>query len=176
MFSFLSNFKHKQEMRESKDEILVGEIVRAMNRLSCQAVGFLANNDFQSVRFRPGNQELFHSIIVQLDRKTGGSMLQSAILGSQATLLVQAEVKNYLADPDDLIAMYKTDIANIFRFPILGDVKLNHQLNSIFGTKKVLINIDNYILKGEESVNSLSSLIVGIIEELEEKLKQYKKA
>jgi hypothetical protein len=176
MFSFLSNFKHKQEMRESKDEILIGEIVRVMNRLSCQAVGFQANNDFQSVRFRPGNQELFHSIIIQLDRKTGGGMLQAAILGSQATLLIQAEVKNYLADPDDLIAMYKTDIANIFKFPMLGDVKVNHQLNSIFGTKKILINIDNYILKGEETVNALTNLIVGIIEELEAKLKQFKKA
>lgn len=176
MFSFLANFKHKQEMRESKDEILVGEIVRAMARLSCPAIGFIANNDFQAIRFRPGNTELFNSIIIQLDRKTGGSMLQSAILGSQATLLVQAEVKNYLADPDDLIQMYRTDLANIFTMPMLGGIKLDHQLNSVLGTKKILINIDDYILKGDESVNKLTDLIIGIIEELEGKLKPFKKA
>lgn len=163
-------------MRESKDEILVGEIVRAMSRLSCAAIGFIANNDFQAVRFRPENTELFNSIIIQLDRKTGGSMLTSAILGSQATLLVQGEVKNYLADPDDLVQMYKTDLANIFTMPMLGGIKLDHQLNSVLGTKKILINIDDYILKGDESVNKLSDLIIGIIEELESKLKPFKKA
>lgn len=162
-------------MRESKDEILVGEIVRTMARLNCMAIGFIANSDLQAIRFRPSNTELFNSIIIQLDRKTGGSMLQSAILGSQATLLVQAEVKNYLADPDDLIQMYRTDLANIFTMPMLGGIKLDHQLNSVLGTKKILVNIDDYILKGEESVNKLTDLIVGIIEELEGKLKPFKK-
>ena len=174
MFSILANFKHKQEMRESKDEILVGEIVRTMSRLGCPAIGFIANNDFQATRFRPGNTELFNSIIIQLDRKVGGAL--SALVGSQATLLVQAEVKNYLADPDDLIQMYRTDLANIFTMPMLGGIKLDHQLNSVLGTKKILINIDDYILKGDESVNKLSDLIVGIIEELEGKLKPFKKA
>ena len=28
MLSFLSNFKHRKELRESKDEIMIGEIVR----------------------------------------------------------------------------------------------------------------------------------------------------
>jgi len=40
MLSFLSQFKHNQEMRESKDEILIGEIVRGMSRLKAPATGF----------------------------------------------------------------------------------------------------------------------------------------
>lgn len=32
MLGFLQNFAHKSEMRESRDEMLVGEIVRAMAR------------------------------------------------------------------------------------------------------------------------------------------------
>jgi hypothetical protein len=176
MFSLLSNFKHKQEMRESKDEILVGEIVRAMARLNCPAIGFIANSDFQAMRFKPVGDKVLNSIIIQLDRKTGDSMLQAALLGSQATLMVQAEVKNYLADPDDLVKMYRTDLANIFKIPMLGDVRLDHQLNSVLGTKKVLINIDNYILKGDESANNLMNLIRGIVNELHGKLAPYKKA
>lgn len=176
MFSLLSNFKHKQEMRESKDEILVGEIVRAMSRLGCPAIGFIANNDFQAVRFKPVTDRILHSIVIQLDRKTGDGLLQQAILGSQATLQIQAEVKNYLADPDDLVNMYRTDLANMFKIPMLGEVKLNHQLNSILGTKRVLLNIDNYILKGEESTNALIELLRSTISELHGKLSSYKKA
>jgi hypothetical protein len=163
-------------MRESKDEILVGEIVRTMSRLGCPAIGFIANNDFQAIRFKPVNDQILNSVIIQLDRKTGDSMLQQAIIGSKATLMVQAEVKNYLADPDDLIKMYRTDLANLFKFPMLGDVKLDHQLNSVLATKRVGINLDNYILKGEESATNLINLIRGIVGELREKLATYKKA
>jgi hypothetical protein len=139
-------------------------------------MGFQTNNDYQSVRFKPTQDPLLHSLIVILDRKTGGSALQEAIIGSKATLTVQAEIKNYLADPDDLIRMYRTDLANIFKVPLLGDVRLDHQLNSILATKKIIIDIDRYILKGEESARALSDLLSGIINELRGKLAPYKKA
>jgi hypothetical protein len=176
MLSFLSQFKHSQEMRESKDEILVGELVRAMARLGNPAIGFLANNDYQAVRFKPITDKVLNSISIIVDRLTGGGMLQQAIIGSKASLTFQAEIKNYLADPDDLVHMYKTDIQNIFKVPMLGDVRLDHQLNSILATKKVYIDIDNYILKGDESIGRMVQLLQGTIQELRTKLEPYKKA
>ena len=176
MLSFLNQFKHNQEMRESKDEILVGEIVRAMARMGCPAIGFHADTGFQSLRFKPIRDQLLHSLIVVVDRKTGGSALQQAIVGSKAVITVQAEIKNYLADPDDLIHMYRTDLQNIFKIPMMGDVRLDHQLNSILGTKKLVVDIDGYILKGEESVGRLTQLLQTTIGELREKLAPYKKA
>ncbi|MFN0123605.1 MAG: hypothetical protein ACKV2V_24150 [Blastocatellia bacterium] len=176
MFSFLSNFKHNQEMRESKDEILIGEIVRAMARLQAPANGFIAGTGQQTVRFKPLEDATLHSVMITLDRKTGGSALQQALVGSKATITVQAEVKNYLADPDDLVHMYRTDIANIFKIPMLGDVRLDHQLNSILATKKTLIDIDDYILKGEDGARALSGFLQGLIADLRQKLAPYKKA
>jgi hypothetical protein len=176
MFSFLSNFKHSQEMRESKDEILVGEIVRAMSRLQCPAIGFMAGTGQQSLRFKPLNDPTLNSVIITLDRKTGGSALQQAVIGSKATMTIQAEIKNYLADPDDLVKMYRTDLANIFKIPMMGDIRLDHQLNSVLATKKNLIDIDDYILKGEESAEKLSLFLRRVINELRGKLAPYKKA
>ena len=176
MLSFLSQFKHSQEMRESKDEIMIGEVVRAMSRLQMPANGFFASTGEQTIRFKPLSDPLLHSVLIRLDRKTGGSALQQAIIGSKATVTVQAEVKNYLADPDDLVHMYRTDIANIFKIPMLGDVRLDHQLNSILATKKVMIDIDDYIQKGEESAQRIAQLLNGLIAELRQKLAPYKKA
>jgi hypothetical protein len=176
MFSFLSQFKHSQEIRESKDEILIGEMVRAMARMGFPAVGFQAGTGQQAIQFKPLNDPVLNLIVVILDRKTGDSMLQQAIIGSKATVTVQAEVKNYLADPDDLVRMYRTDFANIFKMPFLGEVRLDHQLNSVLATKRVFIDIDNYILKGEESARGLAQLLTGLIGELREKLAPYKKA
>lgn len=176
MFSLVSKFKHSQEMRASKDEILVGEIVRVMARLGNPAIGFQATEGEQLLRFKPTQDPVLYSIIIMLDRKTGGSAIQEALIGSKAVIRVQVEVKNYLADPDDLIKMYRTDLQNLFKMPVLGSVRLDHQLNSVFATKQTIIDIDKYVLKGDESINNLTQLLTSTIDELREKLKPYKKA
>ena len=99
----------------------------------------------------------------------------SAILGAKATLTISAEVKNYIADPDDLVRMYRTDLANIFKMPVLGGIKLNHELNSVFATTTKIIEIGNYVLRGEEGAQALTALLDGTVNELRERLRQYKK-
>jgi len=176
MFSILSKFEHRREMRESKDEILIGEIVRAMSRLGYPAIGFKAGTGYQAVKFKPVKDSVLHTILVTLDRKTGGSALQDALIGSKAVIRLQLEVKNFLADPDDLIKMHKTDFQNIFKISALGDIKLDHQLNSVLGTKQIYIDLNNYVNKGEEGAKAIVDLLNKNIAEIREKLAPYKKA
>jgi hypothetical protein len=176
MLKFLNQFQHRQEMRESKDEMLIGEMVAAMARLGYPAIGFIAHSDYQAVTFRARDDAILHTVVIILDRKTGGSAMSDAILGSKATLKFQAEVKNRMADPDDLLHMYKTDLQNIFKIPMLGDVRLDHQLNSVLATKQRIIEIGTYILKGDEGREKLTALLEETIAELREKLQDYKKA
>ncbi len=176
MFGILNKFNHKAEIRESKDEILVGEIVRAMARQGGTAVTFLANNDYQRVKFRIVGDPILSYVYVTLDRKTGTGIVGAAVFGSKATLTVSAETKNYIADPDDLVAMYRTDLANLFRMPVLGGIRLNHELNSIFATTTLVIDIDNYVLKGEPGVQALMAHLQHTIQELRERLRPFKKA
>ncbi len=124
MLSFLANFSHKQEIKESLDEILVGEIVTAMAERNYPTIGFTAHSDYQRIRFKVIDDPVLHSVTITLDRKTGG--LASAILGDKATLQIMCETKNYLADPDDLLSMYSTDFKNLFKISF-GGIKLNHQ-------------------------------------------------
>jgi hypothetical protein len=114
-------------------------------------------------------------IHIVLDRKTGGGMVSQALLGAKATLTFSAEVKNYIADPDDLIRMYRTDLSNMLRLPVLGGVRLNHELNSVFATTTKIIEINNYVLKGEQGVQGLIALLDGTINDLRERLRQYKR-
>lgn len=176
MFSMLSNFSHKREMRESKDEILIGNVIAAMARLGYPAVGFRADAGDQMVRFKPVNDDVLYAIVITLDRKTGGSAISDALLGSKAVIRLQLEVKNFLADPDDLIKMYATDFKNIFKMTMLGDIKLNHQLNSVFAAKQVYIDINQFIDKGEAGVTAIVELLQKNITEMREKLAPYKKA
>jgi hypothetical protein len=176
MFGILQSFNNQAELRESKDEILIGEIVRAMARRGHPAISFRANDDWQRVRFKTPNDPMLFSIFVTLDRKTGTGMVSQALLGSKATLRITCEVKNRLSDPDDLIAMYKTDLANLFKMPVIGGIKLNHQMNSVFATTQKLIEIDKYVMKGDAGVTALTGLLDEIEAQLKEKLAPYKKA
>lgn len=175
MFSFMNKFSHRREMRESKDEILIGEVVRAMSQLNYVVIGFHAGDDRQAMRFKPKRDAVLHAAGIILDRKTGDNALTQALVGVKATLTFQAEVKNYMADPDDLLHMYRTDLQNLFRMPILGGIRLNHQLNSVFATTTQIIDIDDYILKGDEGNDRLRQLIATTLSSLREKLQPYKK-
>jgi hypothetical protein len=176
MFSMLANFSHKREMRESKDEILIGEVIAAMARLGYPAIGFQANAGRQLVRFKPLNDNVLHMIIITLDRKTGGSAISESLMGSKAVIRLQLQVKNYLADPDDLLSMYKTDFQNMFKMTMLGNIKLNHQLNSVFATKQVYTDINKYLEKDKEGIAELMELLQTNISEMREQLVPFKKA
>jgi hypothetical protein len=175
MFDLLQNFAHKSEIRESKDEILVGEVVRAMARAGYVTIQFTANADLQRVRFKALGDPVLHSVFVTLNRMTGTSALSAALIGSKATLSLTGEVKNRMSDPDDLLAMYKTDLANLFKMPMLGGIKLNHELSSVLATSSEVIDIDAYVLKGEPGVDRLRTLLTARIGALREKLAPYKK-
>lgn len=175
MFSMLQNFAHKAEIRESKDEILVGEIVRAMARQGFPSIQFTASGDIQRVRFKTIGDPVLNSVFVTLDRKTGTGALSAALIGSKATLVITAEIKNRMADPDDLIKMYRTDLANLFKMPVLGGIKLNHELNSVLATTQHVIDIDDYVLKGDPGVDKLVALLSRTLGTLREKLQPYKK-
>lgn len=175
MFNVLAQFNHKAEIRESKDEILIGEIVRAMGRLGYPSIAFRAHSDRQLVRFKAARDPVLQSVNLILDRKTGTGMLSSAILGSKATLQITAEIRNRLTDPDDLVAMYKTDLANLFKMPMMGGIKLNHELNSVFATTTKIIEIDDYVMKGEPGVQKMTTLLTTTIDTLREKLRSYKR-
>ncbi|MES2642673.1 MAG: hypothetical protein V4850_24530 [Myxococcota bacterium] len=175
MFGILASFKHKAEIRESKDEILVGELVRAMARQGYPACGFAAHADWQRVQFRAAGDPVLHAVHLTLNRMTGSSAISEALLGSQATLTVTAEVKNLVADPDDLIAMYRTDLANLFKMPALGGIKLNHEMNSVFATTTKYIDIGAYVMRGEPGADALVKLLDGTIDALRERLRTYKR-
>lgn len=175
MISIINKFNNRAEIRESKDEILVGEIVRAMARRGAVSVSYVAGTDMQRVSFKTLNDPVLSYIHITLDRKTGGGALSAAIIGVKATLTISAEVKNYVADPDDLVKMYRTDLANIFRLPVIGGVKLNHELNSIFATTTKIIEINDYVLKGEAGVERLVALLGGTLDDLRGRLQGYKK-
>ena len=176
ILSFVNKFQHKSEIRESRDEIMIGEVIYLITtHYGWPTISLKATGDFQRVLFRCHDDPIMHSLEVRLDRKTGGGVVTEKLVGSKATLYVKGEVKNFLADPDDLLHMWSTDVKNILKLPVMGQMKLNHELNSIFAQKGGIIEIGNFVLKGEEGRSALKAHLDESITEVREKLKDYKK-
>lgn len=174
LLDVISKFKHKSELRESQDEILNGEIFYYMATKNWPCFGMSTSNDEQTIKFRSINDPALFSVRFRLDRKTGGSAVSQAVLGSKATFYITAEVKNNIADPDDVLNQFSTDFKNIAKISLLGQVKVNHQFNSVFAEKGTIIDINNYI--GDKvKRTSLTELISSTIDELRTTLEPYKK-
>ncbi|MEW6277997.1 MAG: hypothetical protein AB1758_05195 [Candidatus Eremiobacterota bacterium] len=172
-FDMLQNFAHRREMAESLDEILVGQVIAVMADRGYPLIGVTSDSDWQSVRFRTLGDEVLYSVTVTLNRLTGG--LTAKLVGSVATLSITAEVKNFLTDPDDLLEMFRTDISNLMKIPLLsGGVKLNHQLNSVLATSQKLVKLEK--LTSPESLKELDATLRDEVDVLREHLKPYKKS
>lgn len=170
---FFANRERKAELRESKDEIMIGEVVRAMSRKGWPSVQFWSNNDYQRVKFKAITDPVLSAVYVTLNRVTGSGAVGSALFGSKATLFVTCEVRNYLADPDDLVNMYKTDIANLFKLS-WKDVRVNHEYNAIHGTTKQVVEIGKFV-DNPQGVQHLVALLDAEVGRIRDKLEPYKK-
>ena len=174
--SFLQQFSHKSEMRESEDEIMLGEIIYLFSKRGWPMVELQANSDLQQVEFRCVDDPVVHRVQIRLDRKTGTGIVSQMMLGSKATFRMTVETKNLTADPDDLLEQWSTDLKNIAKIPILGQIKVNHDLNSVFATKGTILEIRNYILGGAEHRKALDSLLSTTFDELKSVVKPYKRS
>jgi hypothetical protein len=178
MLKLLTDFAARSEARESRDEAVVGQIIAAMGRRGFPTIGFSTglaeDSGFQAVQFATPADPVLHTLTVVLDRKTGGGAIQEKIIGSKATLRMVAEVKNFIADPDDLLAMWRTDARNILRMPMMGQVRLDHQLNTVTATKQILVELTEY--DGPEDTQRVEQTLWALYAELRDALVPYKRA
>lgn len=175
ILGFFSGRANTRELRESKDERLIGEIVRAMARRGWPTTQIQADSDRQRVRFRAVGDPVLHNAYVTLDRRTGGSAIGDAVLGSKATLTLTGEIKNRLSDPDDLVRLVRTDMANLLKVPAFGEIRVNHELNSVFATTTLLIDINGYV-DDPKALRELDDLMGETFAKLAWKLRELKRS
>lgn len=173
VFDAVNKFAAKTEINESKDEILIGEIVRAMSRSGMVPDQFRAGEGLQTVRFRTTDDPVLSYLQLRLNRHTGSGRMSAKLVGSKATLTMVGIVQNKVSDPDDLIAMWKTDAANVFKMPMLGQMKLDHRVTSVTATTKINFDIDDYVLGADPGGAKLQQLLQSNIGEVRNALAPY---
>lgn len=170
LFNAAAKFSAKSELRESKDEMLMGEIVQLLSHRGFVPDTFQSNDDRQRIRFRAGPDPVLHYLWVDLNRLTGGGAVSGKLVGSKATVRLIGEIKIKLTDPDDLVNMWRTGAANVLKMPLFGDVKLSHRVTSVTALSQQMVDIDDFVLKGDTSDRALDEWLVAKIAEVSEAL------
>ena len=157
LFNAAAKFNAKSELRESKDEMLMGEIVQLLSHRGFVPDTFQSNDDRQRIRFRARPDPVLHYLWIDLNRLTGSGAVSGKLIGSKATVRLIGEIKIKLTDPDDLIAMWRTGAANVLKVPLFGDIKLRHRVTSVTALSQKLVDIDDFVLQGERSDQALDT-------------------
>lgn len=174
MFNAMTSYAHKSELRESKDEIICGELIRGMSHRGWRCFRIVADSGRQTVGFKLPGDPVLSAVYLLVDRKTGSGAL-SASLGSKTTIGFTAEMRHKVTDPDDLATMWKTDLANLFKIPVAGQVRVNHQLNTVNARTFYLVDIDQYVSGSNVNAGPLIDWVSGQVDNLREHLRPLKK-
>lgn len=174
LFNAMTNMSHKAELRESKDEIVVGWLIRSLAHHGWVCHRIDAHSDRQQIGFRIPGDPVLSAIYLTVDRRSGSGAVSAAV-GSKTTLGFAAEMRNKVSDPDDLAAMWRTDLANLFKVPVAGEVRINHQLNTVLARTHHLIDLDHYVDGANVDVEPLVGWVVQQVDALREALRPLKK-
>jgi len=174
LFNAMTNHAHKSELRESKDEIICGELIRGLSHRGWRCHRIVAHSDRQTIGFKLPGDPVLSAIYLLIDRKSGSGAI-SASLGSRTVIGLTAEMRQKVTDPDDLAIMWKTDLANLFKIPAAGEVRVNHQLNTVNARTYSMINLDQYVSGSSVTAGPLVDWVVGQADGLRERLRPLKK-
>ncbi len=176
LFDVVNKFNAKATIRESKDEMLFGEIIRSMSRRGFVADTFTAGEAEQLVRFRAPADDLLKYLWVGLDQWAGTGRMTSKVVGARASVRLNGQIKLELTDPDDLVEVWRTSAANVLKMPMLGQLKLEHQVTTVGARMTSQINIDDYVLRGDEGTQAMLAFLDARLAEIREALAPYQRA
>jgi len=174
LFDMARNISHSMELKESKDEIFVGELINYMYKNNAVLIDIQTdntNNHFLTFKFV--NHPILNTLKIGISRKVEG--LVSNIVGSQTILSIQAIIKNEVVEPEDIIKMYHTDFKNMFKVPMFGNVKVNHDLNYIIAETSYIIDLNKFVSSKNVDKESIFKKLDEIINTLSKHLEPLKK-
>jgi hypothetical protein len=175
LFNAMTNYAHRSELRESKDEIICGEIIRGLSHRGWRCHRIVAHSDRQQIGFKLPGDPVLSAIYLVIDRKSGSGAISQS-LGSRTVVGFVAEMRHKVSDPDDLATMWRTDLANLFKLPVAGEVRVNHQLNTVNARTYHMVDLDQYVQTTSVNAGPLVEWIAAQVDALREQLRPLKKA
>lgn len=170
----LPTFSSKVELRESKDEILCGELIRGLTAHGWTCRRITAHSDRQQMSFVIPDDDVLCAAHVVVDRRSGSGAVTSA-LGSKTILGFAAEIDNGVTAPAELSTRWQEDLPNLFRLPVAGEVRISHQPGSVMARTFHMVDLDQYVQGSNVGTGALVDWAKEQVDQLREALRPLKK-
>ena len=164
MHDLIRQFPHRPTTTGSRNELVVGEVVRAMARLGHPSVLFRIRETHQVLSFRTVAHAHVTALHVTIDRPTGKTALSAAMFGNQVRLHVVAEHRQRQSHPAELLHAARAQHA-----PAVMEhgVHLEQEHSSILASTHIDIDIDQLQAPSEAITAPLEGLMQATILTLE---------
>lgn len=117
-------------MTQGADEMLFGQVIRELVRCGYPMIDLRSSESYHEAVFLMQDTDLF-TMTVRLKRYTSDFVLSHLTdIPIRMDLIGMAIVKG--ATFDRLLELYRTNIANVLKFPFLGHIKVHHDYNRIY--------------------------------------------
>lgn len=163
MRDLIRQFQPRSELRESRNEIVVGEVIRAMARLGYPSVMFRIHDDRQQLRFRAVGRTDLSTVTVTVERPAGSGALTEAMFGNQLRLDVVAELRQRTTDPASLLAAATRRPGPP---PAGADVRVERELSSLLAHTTRTVDVDAMVGTGPRPDAPLTDLMRETIDTL----------
>lgn len=152
---------HQRELKESRHEVLMGEIIAVMAESGYYVIGIATDADCRRIRFRAQQDAVLNAVLIGLESDRFGQSSR------QVELMLQGEIKNYLASTDKLLELHQ-QLQQMPRTPVGEGITLSYRMNS------VMARCDRVLAAGDRE--GLRTLLHTSLSQLSEQLAPYQKS
>jgi len=124
---------HRRELEESREEILIGEVIAWMAEAGYPVIGIASDVDYQRIRFRTPKDPVVHSVLVAVDRIHSTK--------HQASLMIRGEARVYASSPDEILSTH-LKLEKMMAQPLKpGEWKVSRQTNTLFAATERTVHL-----------------------------------
>ena len=156
MQDLISQFRDKADIHESRCEIVIGEVVRAMARLGYPSVNFRLQGDAQLIQFRAVGHPSLYAVHVLIEHPLGA---YAATNSSPITLRITAESRCRSTDATDLLRLARSDSHTEAATTFEGDIHVEREMSSLLARTNRIIDLDVYVGTGANGTRMLVAML-----------------
>lgn len=173
VFNAMTDFSPKSQLRESRNEIVCGELIRGLSHAGWRCHRIAADAAIQMVGFKVPDDDLLSAVYIVVDGRSGSGTLASEV-GRPTVMGFTAVMRLEASDPAELAAEWRTDIANLFNVPVAGEVRIDHQLTTVSAHAYHEVNLDLYVSNTSVNAEPLVGWTMEQVDALRENLRPLK--
>ena len=163
MHDLIRKFPAHASAKDGRNELVIGEVIRAMARLGHPSILFRIREDRQVLSFRAATHPTITTLHVFIERVAGSTVLTTAMFGNRVSLHVVAEQRLRLDNPAELLRAARIQCGPAWQ---QGEVRVAQEQSSTMASIRIHLESDPFAQSASNAAGRLAETMASAIETL----------